>query len=594
MTAPIYAIGYARVSTKKQADQGESLNIQADFIASFVGRNSWTLFPDNTVLEEAFTGGTDHRPVYELALTLIRQNPGKVKYFVVRTIDRFSREGSFKYQQMKAELAALGVELRDIGGTIQPTTNSLEQFGISYPWSAVRPSAISEVVLAETASYEKSAILTRLIGSQIRLTQQGYCFRRAANGYRYHRQIIDGKKRSILVPDEDRAPFIRKIFEMRADDGYSDAEIVGKVNAMGYTTRATNRWDHTEGLVAGHSGGRPLTVKAMQRLIMRPIYCGISCGKWTHHQPVRAKCSEPLVSIDLFNRANRGKVYIEAGPAGALVFLYDRKPVRLRIRRERFSRRWPYKHVVACPRCRKPLHASASRGKSGTYFAAYHCARTHTRYSMPQPKMDSAVRAFLSTLRLSKPFWEDFQELYTGVFNDAKTGWTETQAAVARNVESKQRRLTEIAEAFLAATSDAMRSELDRKAQATAAEKEQARANETSLPPAEERLTAFLSYARQLFEHPLRLLDRISTYEEQRTAFGLIFEELPTYQEIHFGTPKLRPTFEVARRIAAGESLQADLTVLDWNTVEDEVTRWEEACWALRHLESRKDLSELE
>ena len=100
----IYAIGYARVSTPKQAVEGDSLDLQAERITrSCIENNGWTLFPDNLVFQEPFTGTTDVRPVYELILRLIKSNPGKVRYFVVTGIDRFSREGSLKYQQMESK-----------------------------------------------------------------------------------------------------------------------------------------------------------------------------------------------------------------------------------------------------------------------------------------------------------------------------------------------------------------------------------------------------------------------------------------------------------------------------------------------------------
>ncbi len=53
-------------------------------------------------------------------MSLIKKNPGKVKYFIVKVIDRFSRGGSGPYQAMKDELARHGVELRDMSGVIQP------------------------------------------------------------------------------------------------------------------------------------------------------------------------------------------------------------------------------------------------------------------------------------------------------------------------------------------------------------------------------------------------------------------------------------------------------------------------------------------
>src|SRR5690242_2352356 len=90
----IFAIAYARVSAAKQAVYGESLELQAELLRNHTLAFGWTLFPDDEVILDPFTGTVDGRPGYQRALSLIRANPGKVKYFLVKTIDRFSRAGA--------------------------------------------------------------------------------------------------------------------------------------------------------------------------------------------------------------------------------------------------------------------------------------------------------------------------------------------------------------------------------------------------------------------------------------------------------------------------------------------------------------------
>jgi hypothetical protein len=55
--------------------------------------------------------------------------------------------------------------------------------------------------------------------------------------------------------------------------------------------------------VISKKGGKPLTVKSMQRIIQNTIYAGINVEKWTDYKPV--KCTfDGLITTDLFNRAN--------------------------------------------------------------------------------------------------------------------------------------------------------------------------------------------------------------------------------------------------------------------------------------------------
>ena len=101
-----------------------------------------------------------------------------------------------------------------------------------------------------------------------------------------------------------------KMFELRALRLYTDIEVVKMVNALGYKTRERNRWSRDKERIIGKSGGRPLTVKQLQRIIQNPIYCGVKVHKYTGYKPVKQKYPG-LVSIDLFNRANNGKVFVK-------------------------------------------------------------------------------------------------------------------------------------------------------------------------------------------------------------------------------------------------------------------------------------------
>jgi len=51
-------------------------------------------------------------------------------------------------------------------------------------------------------------------------------------------------------------------------------------------------------------------------------------------------------------------------------------------------------------------------------------------------------------------------------------------------------------------------------------------------------------------EHPTRLLEQVKNLREQVALYGLIFEGLPTYEEILNGTPQLTPTFAFFSRMA--------------------------------------------
>lgn len=576
-----WAIGYARVSTSKQAVEGESLLLQADLIKKDVASLGWRLVPDGRVLQEPFTGTTDDRPAYREAIRFIKSHPGKVAYFVVRSIDRFTREGSLQYQQMKAELAGLGVELRDISRVIQPTINSLEHLGVSYKWSRTTPSAISEVVLAEAGRHEVSSILTRLIGAEIALVRRGYHIGRPDDGYIVKRIFVDGKKRCAQFPDPERAHFYRMMFDMRADGAYSDKDIVKRVNGLGFRTRYRNWWDATGTKLMGQRDGKPLSVKRLQAILLRPVYCGVIAKRWTDWKPVLARDGESLVSIETYNRANRGKRRIDVNDDGTLGMSFGTESTPVVKKREQYSLRWPYKRVAMCPMCRRPLWASASRGRSGQYFGAYHCARGHKRYSVPQTTLDAAFELFLSKLRFTSEAWSDFSVSIRAEYHKAVGTMKSAARQSAQTIAQLEEQKLQLVEAFAMAGSDTMRSSIERKVEAMEAEIVVLREQSQTLQVQESEIDAFLDYARRLLEHPARILGFIGNVREQIALFGLFFEEFPTLDEIRSGTPKLTATFEVFRTSEPPPDATVDGTVLNWNIVSEELIRWKRAYWAI-------------
>ena len=390
-------IVYCRVSTTRSAQEGESLDTQERICRVLTGSKGLGILPDDKVLRDAFTGRKDERPAMKQAFDYIRANPGKVDYFVIRGIDRFTRGGSYSYEHIKRELAKHGVKMIDTHGIIQPPTNTLEHLGFEYEWSKTSPSQIAEVVTANAAAAEVTNILTRMIGREIELTQQGFKIRAAVDGCLNKRVFIENKKRFIQVPDPERAHYYIEMFHLRAKGTLTDKEIVSRLNAQGYRTLAAyKRWDRLHEKIIGRGGGVPLTVKRLQEVICRPIYSGVVCEKWTRGKPIKA-AYEGLVSIETFNRANRGKVFIRETPVG-LEILYDYHPEKAVACKTRENPVFPYKNVVLCPICKKPFTGSSPRGRSGARFPIYSCSRKHKYVGIAKKKFENAIEDFVRHL----------------------------------------------------------------------------------------------------------------------------------------------------------------------------------------------------
>jgi hypothetical protein len=163
-------------------------------------------------------------------------------------------------------------------------------------------------------------------------------------------QIRDMKK--VISVVFLRAPFFREMFNLRAQ-GMDDKDNVERLSAMGFRTKEYRKWDKTDRenpRIIGKRGGKPLTVKQLQRYMRQTEYAGVICEKWTHCQPVRPQHFDGLVPVDVFNAANRGKVFIKENPDRSVQILTDYIPFG-RIKRLRNNPQFPYKFIL-CPICR--------------------------------------------------------------------------------------------------------------------------------------------------------------------------------------------------------------------------------------------------
>jgi hypothetical protein len=153
---------------------------------------------------------------------------------------------------------------------------------------------------------------------------------------------------------------------------------------------------HDRSKILKKLGGDPLTVKAMQKLVRNPIYAGINTEKWTGGAPVHC-AFKGLVSIDQFNQANHGKKVIVEDDEGELK-IYTERPKEHLINKGRRNPDFPFRKFILCPSCNNPLSGSASRGKNGKYYPAYHCSNHGHYYRIPKQELEDTVAAFVSNL----------------------------------------------------------------------------------------------------------------------------------------------------------------------------------------------------
>ncbi len=536
---------HCRVSDPSQALRGDGLDDQEKIGRAFAARNGWNVLK---VFREPFSGKKGARAKIDEILLYIKKSSVPVNYYVFKSIDRFTRAGVPEYLHLKNQIETLGVEAVDSYGVIQPMQNTLEHLDEEYDWSKFSPSDTMQLMEASRAHADRRDILTRMVGAQIRRAKEGYLARRALDGYK-SKKIYDetGKAKKIGEPD-DRAKLWIEMYELRAAGNLTDQEIVDRLNDKGFKTKKFDRWnkEKTKVIGEGRGGGKPLTVKALQRKIQNPRYAGIACEKWTKWKPIRLEF-KGLVSIDRFNEANRGKIVIKITGKGKsdVQLLYNQKPTT-RLRNNPF---YPNKHVL-CPICRNEMLSSAPRSKNGKKSPRYHCgstpSRKHAYFSIPKTAFDDQVKYFVEHLRFSSAFLADFEEVLVYRYHQKQAKVIKASAEVNQNLSELQIEKAAKLDAFGATDSQAVREGLTEQIEVLDKKIKSIKGHRNQLEITEQDIHDFVEEAKQIMEHPAKWLQQSRTLQDKLAIWGLVFDEQPTYTEIVNGTPKLSLVFNLS------------------------------------------------
>lgn len=542
------AVIETRVSDPRQEDGShETQEAECRRLAAKLG----AIVPADGVWNTTMSGSVVDRDPFIDILAYIDSHKGRVKYYICYTIERFTRAGPAVYEMMKNELRKRGVEMKDVRGVIQPDQNTLSHLGVDYSWANYSPSETAELVEANQGKANKREMLTRMIGQEVINAREGYAVHPAPDGYINVREryFVNGKpkRRSTRRRDDVRAPFYEKIFELRAKGGKTDDEIVDVINKKGYRSKVRVKWSKNRKEELGTTGGIPLTVKQLQVIVQRPIYAGVNYEKWVP-TPVRTQYPG-LVSIAQWNEANRGRWFIEELRDGTLKMHQNYAPED----RTHDNPLYPFKEVILCPTCRKPFHGSASRSKSGKHIPAYHCDRKingkkHPRVAANKWKFEEKIEQFVNNLQFQPDLLAGWALVMRDTFNKRQAGAIAAATDAGRRVIELQEQKAAAVKAYIAANASGDE-ELKRDIQAERARIDQqlqgAQGYRDTLEVTERDLDEFMHRVMWIMEHPQEFLLRAKNKPQRLAYFSLMFDELPTYQDVIDGTPKLAWVFKL-------------------------------------------------
>ena len=189
-------IGYIRVSTDRQVDEGFGLEIQRSVIAQWAKSNGHKLV--DVLADEGISGtlGVEHRPALSEALVHVAE--GRVAGVVVARLDRLARTLAVQEATLahvwKHEGKVFAVDLGEVlqDDPEDPMRTAIRQF------------------MGVFAQLERSMIAARLrAGRRIKHEQGGYAYGAPPFGYR--------SEAGVLVPDDREQLVVRRIKQLVAD-----------------------------------------------------------------------------------------------------------------------------------------------------------------------------------------------------------------------------------------------------------------------------------------------------------------------------------------------------------------------------------------
>ncbi|MDO8591242.1 MAG: recombinase family protein [bacterium] len=207
---PKVALIYVRVSSDEQV-LGYSLSSQERLNREMCKKEGWEAM--KVFRDDGASAKNADRPQLKLMQEFCLRNPGKIGYIVVWKIDRFARSLVDHYM-LRSFFSQLGIELRS-------TTEGIGDNPIG---------KATEGMAAIMAQYENDIKSQRTITGMTAKALDGRWPVGAPWGYK---NIKDALGKKIIVPDPERAPIVKFLFEEYARGTITFIELSKKVNEMG-------------------------------------------------------------------------------------------------------------------------------------------------------------------------------------------------------------------------------------------------------------------------------------------------------------------------------------------------------------------------
>ncbi len=477
---------YTRVSTDEQAEKGFSLRHQKEHLENHCHQKGYRIM--NHFQDDYSAKNFSGRPEFQKLLRYVQSNKKNIDALLFTKWDRFSRNIEAAYRMIR-EFKEMGIEV-----------NSIDQ-----PLDLTQPdSKVMLAVYLVIPEVENDKNSLRTIDGLRKAMKEGCFTGIAPKGYLNHRNT-EGK--STLTLDPEIAPLIEGAFRDYSQGVYSAEEV-----RLKYQKR-----------------GLKISRNGFLALLKNVTYTGkIYLKPYKKDEEMLVEGLHPaIVDTEIFDRVQ-------------LILQGKYKP-QIRTLTE-IDEALPLRGFLICPKCRKTLTGSGSKGRAGrnTYFY-YHC----TRYCNVRHKareVNAMFEELLSELKIE----EDLELVYKSILADRFSERYEDKQTLINSLHREQDNLysrLEMAEDHLferqidAATFNLMKQRIDTRLAEIKMELKEVQVKERFFDKHLKEGISFLKGVDFVYKN--------GDTEIKRKIIQTLFSHKLVYREYYFSTEEIEETVKL-------------------------------------------------
>ncbi len=485
---------YCRVSTKDQVRENNSLENQEKACISYCQRQGIEVA--QVFVDEGESAKTAERTEFQKMLRYCRENKGQIQFVIVYSLSRFSRN-THDHLVIRGVLAGLGISLRSV---TEPIDNS-------------STGKLMETILAGFSQFDNDVKAERTKAGMKAALEKGRWPWGAPLGYLNDK---GPKGQSNITPDPERAPLIKKAFELYATGLYTRPQVLKTINNLGLRTKK----------------GKKIALQTLETVLKNPLYAGWMTAK-NLENPIRGTF-EPLIDQSLFDK-------VQAVLAGKKVTV----TAYLRNHPD-----FPLRQFAKCGGCTRPLTASWSKGRKKKY-PNYRCPKCKS-VSIRKEAFEKEFVSYLERLVPETKYLELFKAIVLDKWHEKEIEAIALSKSLQKCVEELKERKDKLEEAFIyekridKATYDGQRDKLIEEIALAEINAHSAKLEAFDVEGA-------VSYARHLILNAAQLWMEMNLDQKQRLQ-KVLFPKGVYFSEGRFGTAETCMFFKWLQESTAPES----------------------------------------